>query len=478
MISKVYFFTSSETFKHVTHFHSKNALKEEFILCENVRSLEALLDKEKNRKTCLMLVSFGIGEIIPPAVLERFHLAINIHAASPQYPGRDPHHYAAYDNASTYGATAHIIEEAVDAGNIIDVELIDVPPHTNSIRFLEIGNQCGNILLDRILTKILIEKKEFSPLPRTWAKIKRKRADLKSFSKVSPLASKQELDRKYRAFQENISFKNLYIDLHGYRFRFEEKAEGPSSADSDFTWEAYANYLRQAKKDYKFIGYEEIDQPNPFSILWRHDVDFSVHNALKLAQIENELNIQSTYFFMLGSWFYDIRDREILNLIQKIHEQGHHIGLHYDFEYLPREEGESFDSFLPSLDYQKKEMEYILQIPIKAFSFHNPTCVDSLLFTHLTQNHTILGMVNSYSQKIQKKFKYCSDSNGLWRFEKLIDVIDATKYPHLHILTHPEWWTKYSLSPRQKIENVLCGRARDILKRYDLTLEAHNRPNW
>ena len=66
-----------------------------------------------------VLITVITGDIIPKSVYSKYRLALNIHPASPNYPGRDPHHHAAYFRASTFGATLHIMEDKVDSGRIL-----------------------------------------------------------------------------------------------------------------------------------------------------------------------------------------------------------------------------------------------------------------------------------------------------------------------------------------------------------------------
>ena len=75
-----------------------------------------------------VLAAFGTGVIVPPDLLARYDRAYNFHAAPPAYPGRDPHHWAAYDWATVYGATVHIMTERVDAGPIVGVAELECEP--------------------------------------------------------------------------------------------------------------------------------------------------------------------------------------------------------------------------------------------------------------------------------------------------------------------------------------------------------------
>jgi methionyl-tRNA formyltransferase len=97
---------------------------ENFVFAYN---LEQLVSYFKKSSTVKFLISFSTSTIVPKWLINKLNgCAVNIHAASPQYPGRDPHHYAIYDQASEYGATMHYMTEKVDDGIIIDVEFFKV----------------------------------------------------------------------------------------------------------------------------------------------------------------------------------------------------------------------------------------------------------------------------------------------------------------------------------------------------------------
>ena len=91
---------------------------------EQVATLEQLEEVSDGGPggTCCW-VAAGTGVIVPGRVLDRFAAgAVNFNDASPAYPGRDPHHFAALRPCRRYGATAHIMTERVDEGPLLDVE--------------------------------------------------------------------------------------------------------------------------------------------------------------------------------------------------------------------------------------------------------------------------------------------------------------------------------------------------------------------
>ena len=81
----------------------------------------------KRIKADSLLVCFSTGVIVPAAVIARLDgPAYNFHAASPDYPGRDIHHFAVYRGVRRFGATAHKLAARVDTGPIVGVGWFDV----------------------------------------------------------------------------------------------------------------------------------------------------------------------------------------------------------------------------------------------------------------------------------------------------------------------------------------------------------------
>jgi hypothetical protein len=63
------------------------------------------------------LIAFVTPVIVPKSILEQIgYGAVNFHPGPPSYPGWAPAHFALYDQADEFGATAHLMVEKVDAG--------------------------------------------------------------------------------------------------------------------------------------------------------------------------------------------------------------------------------------------------------------------------------------------------------------------------------------------------------------------------
>ena len=78
---------------------------------------------------------------------------------------------------------------------------------------------------------------------------------------------------------------------------------------------------------------------------------------------------------------------------------------------------------------------------------------------------------------MQKKYFYCSDSNGYWKYNRLIDVLKKFNYSKLQVLTHPEIWQKRKMAPRKRYERCANMRAIKTMQRYDKELFDDKRIN-
>ena len=60
----------------------------------------------------------------------------------------------------------------------------------------------------------------------------------------------------------------------------------------------------------------------------RHDIEYSMDRALKLAQLENELKIKSTYCVQVRNNIYNAISDKNIDIVKQIISLGHEIALH------------------------------------------------------------------------------------------------------------------------------------------------------
>jgi hypothetical protein len=237
----------------------------------------------------------------------------------------------------------------------------------------------------------------------------------------------------------------------------------------DFTESSYARLLTLARDRYSFASFTS--QPESRHVLWRHDVDYSVHRALRLAEMEADAGVHSTYFLYPHSQFYNLLSSLVLPKALQIFELGHDLGLHFDPTFYGK--GLGRDHFLDRVESERKLLADLVGVSPVAVSFH----LFGVLEEPPPDDDIVSGLVNAYGKTIKSDYGYCSDSNGVWRHERLFDVIERAEHDRLHVLTHPEWWTPAAMAPRARIQRCLDGQAAAVGDYYDDLTDSYGRPN-
>ncbi len=238
----------------------------------------------------------------------------------------------------------------------------------------------------------------------------------------------------------------------------------------DFTETNYRELVRLAKTKYPFVTYDQLAgaKPDRF-VLWRHDIDFSVHRAYALSKIEKDEGVTATYFLRLNADFYNIFEAGLKAKLKEMRDLGFRFGLHFDTGPYTID---SEKDLTGALSFEKKILEELLDTEIKVFSFHNPT--PAILKNDKFQ---YAGMINTYARYFRGEVGYCSDSNGYWRNQRLADVLEKAENHRLQILTHPAWWQETVMSPKQRILRCITGRAAYVEKIYRERLTGFGREN-
>lgn len=215
----------------------------------------------------------------------------------------------------------------------------------------------------------------------------------------------------------------------------------------DFTYDAYVELINLLKrKDYQFCNYLNYDQYCK-TVIFRHDIDTSLDKALKIAKLEHENNITSTFFVLLSTNLYNIFSKKSNKILKEIMNLGHDIGLHFD-------EKRYEISNVKDLEYYISKESHILTSTInkeiKVVSMHRPSkwiLENDIQFENL---------INSYSKKFLLDFKYLSDSRMHWR-EDVLGIIDSGLYDRLHILTHSFWYSNKNETVNKKLMDFIVN---------------------
>ncbi|QIG93618.1 MULTISPECIES: formyltransferase family protein [unclassified Bradyrhizobium] len=177
------------------------------------------------------LLAFTTSVIVPESTLAALgHGAYNFHPGPPQYPGWAPAHFALYDGARTFGATAHVMAARVDAGPIVGVESFIIPDKI-SVRGLE---QIAYVRLAHLFWRmsrdLACDPSPLKELDIAWCGIKSTRRMYREMCELPAGISAGELARRIRAFHDDFRGIPLAVSLHGIRFQLATTATQTSEA--------------------------------------------------------------------------------------------------------------------------------------------------------------------------------------------------------------------------------------------------------
>lgn len=231
----------------------------------------------------------------------------------------------------------------------------------------------------------------------------------------------------------------------------------PSPSSHDFTLEKYrklCNILIESGFSTLTV-YDYLDGGSTRhgkAVIVRHDVDRTILNALRMAELEHELGICSTYYFRYPHTF-------IPDTIRSIREKGHEVGYHY--ETLSKARGD----VALGIDLFQKELARFREIPgceIRTICMHGSPLSRydnrDLWKKYDFREFDVAG--EAYLSMTGREFIYLTDTGRTWAAKNsvrdmmpgkegdpsvettddLIDWIRSVKNDVLYLTVHPERW--------------------------------------
>jgi len=227
----------------------------------------------------------------------------------------------------------------------------------------------------------------------------------------------------------------------------------------DFTLEKYRElcHVLLEKSDIYTVFDYLTKKPDGNSTVLRHDVDRRIGNALRMAHLENEMGIRSSYYFRYPSTFKP-------EVIRQIYNMGHEVGYHY--EVLSRAKG-NYEKAIELFQSELGEFRKICEInticmhgsPLSKydnrdlwnqFDYHSFGIAGEAFLSFEQNNECVIYLTdtgrtwdgkNSIRDVIRKNSEYsiplslkCTDEINVWLKEYPVNT--------LYLTTHPERWSK------------------------------------
>lgn len=188
-----------------------------------------------------------------------------------------------------------------------------------------------------------------------------------------------------------------------------------------FKYNELKKFFKEIRKSGPVQLFCERNTENCFRI--RHDIDFDLFSAYKMAVLENEAGIKATYFILTTSPLYNTLTSQNKTYINEIKKLGHEIALHFDPTLYNK------DKLNEAVSLEVAILESITGSAIKSISLHNPT-------SH-GQYPIFDSFNNAYAQEFFNPDYYLSDSCFSFRGKNPFELIKKIGESNIQILLHP-----------------------------------------
>lgn len=157
-------------------------------------------------------------------------------------------------------------------------------------------------------------------------------------------------------------------------------------------------------------------------IILRHDLESEMDSVLPMATLEQRLGIKSSYFFLLTSRFYNPYSMHCRDILYRIIEMGHEVGLHFDSSIYPE------DKLEEAFTEERHILEVIIGQKVYSMSLHNPSETGKYPYFE--------NVVNAYNWNIFSPKNYFSDSGFGFRATAK-QVLEEARQNVVQLLLHP-----------------------------------------
>jgi len=202
-----------------------------------------------------------------------------------------------------------------------------------------------------------------------------------------------------------------------------------------YSLDSYRLVIREAlSSGYMFAPFSLDQTPHGKRIYLRHDVDYSLEMALRLAEVNAELNVQGTFCLLLRSQVYNLLSELALQIVTRIHGSGQHIGLHVPLTPALLAEDGLLDARLKT-DFEVAQGNVPIISPV--YSWHNPTSEGLERYVQCPRK---VGLLNVYSAPFFREIPYYSDANMRYPVEAFMRFVGRDQPAAMQLVFHPLNW--------------------------------------
>ncbi|RLL46914.1 hypothetical protein D8M04_06875 [Oceanobacillus piezotolerans] len=223
---------------------------------------------------------------------------------------------------------------------------------------------------------------------------------------------------------------------------------------NSFSYKEYIHILDLLQDHYPIMDYNEVGEDTDRFAVIRHDVEFSVERAYKMAELEARKGIFTSYMFQIRNNAYNTFSIQNIKMIKEIYQLGHKIGLHVHLGML-----NDISGLKNYVESDIKSMGNFLHIPIDRFSYHRPPK------EVLRKELSLENYINTYDKKYfdfkendqdleHVRIKYIADSKHRWNYGYPSEDL-LKQYAKVQLLIHPYSWTEEGYESQKNFEELI-----------------------
>jgi hypothetical protein len=198
---------------------------------------------------------------------------------------------------------------------------------------------------------------------------------------------------------------------------------------------SYRQLIRHAQRSgYDFAPLRAGAASTRRTISLRHDVDYSLEMAARLAEVNSDLSVSGTFFVLLRSQIYNLLSPSSRKAAARIAAHGQRVALHF---LGPPDVLDDSERVAAALRWEYVLLRHEVSAAEPVFSWHNPSP------TALNKYETVEeigGLVNVYGNQLFREITYLSDTNLRHRVEDLLEAVGADGPRTMQLLLHPLNW--------------------------------------
>ena len=193
-----------------------------------------------------------------------------------------------------------------------------------------------------------------------------------------------------------------------------------------FQFEQFRRFLEHLKSLAAVLPLRDWKGEN--AIILRHDIDFDIAMAHRVAEIEKDVGVLSTHYILTTCPTYNPLEKVNRDLLREMCDWGFEIGLHFDPPLYSDEE------MTDAVDREIDVLRFATGTDVRSISLHNPSVHGQFpLFD---------GYRNAYDPEIFDNECYLSDSRMQFRGKDPFEFVRVVSEKPVQVLLHPLHFTR------------------------------------